>query len=172
MQNTVKIEIVMEDGGVMNFELYPDAAPISVANFAALADSGFFDGLCFHRVIDGFMIQGGGFVHKNGALIPKEGAKTIRGEFTSNGVQNPLKHTAGTISMARTNVKDSASSQFFICVADTPFLDGEYAAFGRVTDKASLDKAISIGKVRTGSVGYYDDVPHSPVVIKSVRTVK
>ena len=74
--------------------------------------------------------------------------------------------------MARTNVKDSASSQFFICVADTPFLDDEYAAFGRVTDKASLDKAISIGKVRTGSVGYYDDVPLSPVVIKSVRTVK
>ena len=171
MDNIVKIKITMQDGGEMNLDLYPDIAPISVNNFVSLAKRGFFDGLCFHRVIDGFMIQGGGFVHTNGRLVPKEGAKTIKGEFRSNGVANPLKHTAGVISMARTNVKDSASSQFFICVADTPFLDGEYAAFGKCSDQASIDKAVSIGKVRTHSVGYYDDVPVEPVVIKSVTVI-
>lgn len=172
MQNIVKVKITMADGGEMNLDLYPDVAPISVQNFVSLAESGFFNGLCFHRVIDGFMIQGGGFVHSGNNLIPKNGAKTIRGEFASNGVANSLKHTVGTISMARTNVKDSASSQFFICVADTPFLDGEYAAFGRCSDRASIDKAKSIGKVRTHSVSYYDDVPVEPVVIKSVTVVK
>ncbi len=172
MQNTVKVKITMQDGGEMNLELYPDAAPITVANFVGLCDSGYYDGLCFHRVIDGFMIQGGGFVHENGKLLPKKGAKTIKGEFASNGINNPVKHTAGVISMARTQVKDSASGQFFICVADTPFLDGEYAAFGKCSDVASLEKAVSIGKARTGSIGYYDDVPLSPVVIKSIRVVK
>lgn len=172
MQNTVKIKITMLDGKEMNLELYPDAAPVTVANFVKLASSGFYDGLCLHRVIDGFMIQGGGMVHTPKGLVPKEGAKTIKGEFASNGVSNPIKHTAGTISMARTQVKDSASSQFFICVADTPFLDGEYAAFGRVTDKESLDNAVAIGKVKTGSLGYYDDVPLTPVVIKSIKVAE
>ena len=168
MENTIKIKITMADGDAMHLELYPDLAPITVQNFVSLAKMGYYNGLCFHRVIDGFMIQGGGFTQGKNGLIPKEGAKTIRGEFASNGIQNPVKHTAGTISMARTQVKDSASGQFFICVADTPFLDGEYAAFGRVCDEKSLQKAISIGKVRTHSVGYYDDVPLSPVVIESI----
>lgn len=172
MQNTVKVKITMQDGGEMNLDLYPDVAPISVQNFASLAKSGFFDGLCFHRVIENFMIQGGGFTHSGNVLAPKNGAKTIKGEFASNGVNNALKHTAGTISMARTNVKDSASSQFFICVADTPFLDGEYAAFGRCSDRASIDKAIAISKVLTHGVGYYDDVPVQPVVIKSVTVTE
>lgn len=169
---TENIVITMENGEQMRLELYEDAAPITVKNFVKLVEKGFFDGLCFHRVIDGFMIQGGGFVHTPKGLVPKEGAKTIKGEFLQNGVQNPVRHTAGTISMARTNVPDSASSQFFICVADTPFLDGAYAAFGHVADKASLDVAVKIGKVATGSMGYYDDVPRSPVVIKSIRLEK
>lgn len=172
MQNTVKIKIVLADGGEMNADLFPDVAPISVENFVSLAEDGFFNGLCFHRVIDGFMIQGGGFVHSGNQLIPKGGANTIKGEFASNGIANSLKHTVGVLSMARTQVKDSASSQFFICVADTPFLDGEYAAFGRLSDNESINKAISIGKVRTHSVGYYDDVPVNPVVIKSITVVK
>lgn len=163
-----RVTVTMADGRQMHLELFPDAAPISVQNFLQLCKSGFYNGLCFHRVIDGFMIQGGGFVHANGALLPKNGAKTIRGEFASNGVDNPVKHTVGTISMARTMVKDSASSQFFICVADTPFLDREYAAFGRICDEQSLQVALSIGKVPTTSVGYYDDVPVTPVVIQSI----
>ncbi len=171
MEKTVKIMIEMQDGGVMNLELYPELAPITVNNFVDLCNRGYYDGLCFHRVIDGFMIQGGGFTHSGGRLLPKGGAKEIKGEFASNGVNNPVKHTAGTISMARTMVKDSASSQFFICVADTPFLDGEYAAFGRVCDAESLNKAVSIGKVKTGRVEYYDDVPVNPVVIKTIRVV-
>lgn len=166
---TEKIVITMENGEQMRLELYEDAAPVTVKNFMKLVERGFYDGLCFHRVIDGFMIQGGGFTHTNRGLIPKDGAKTIKGEFAQNGVQNPVKHTAGTISMARTNVPDSASSQFFICVADTPFLDGAYAAFGHVIDKESLDVAVKIGKVATGNLGYYGDVPLQPVVIKSIR---
>lgn len=171
MANTVKVKITLADNREMNLELYPDAAPISVSNFVKLADSGFYDGLCFHRVIDGFMIQGGGMTHAGGKLLPKEGAANIKGEFASNGVNNPIKHTVGVISMARTPVPDSASGQFFICVADTPFLDGDYAAFGKCSDQASIDCAKAIAKVRTHSVGYYDDVPVEPVVIKSIRSV-
>ena len=168
MEKKIYVTITLEDGATMRLELYPDAAPVTVQNFVSLAKMGYYDGLCFHRVIDGFMIQGGGFVHQKNGLQPKSGAKTIRGEFASNGFDNPIKHTAGTISMARTQVKDSASSQFFICVADTPFLDGEYAAFGRVCDNESLQKAVAVGKVRTGSLGYYDDVPLTPVAIRSI----
>ena len=164
-----KVVITMENGAQMHLELYADAAPITVQNFVNLVQNGFYDGLCFHRVIDGFMIQGGGYAHTVRGLVPKEGVRPIKGEFVQNGVQNPLKHTPGTISMARTNDPDSAGSQFFICVADTPFLDGAYAAFGRVTDQASLNVALSIGKVPTGNMGYFADVPRSPVVIKSIR---
>lgn len=164
----IKATITFTDGESIALELYPDVAPLSVANFVELAQKGFYDGLCFHRVIPGFMIQGGGFVWNNG-LVAKESGKTVKGEFRSNGVPNSLAHTAGVISMARTNVKDSATSQFFICVADTPFLDGEYAAFGKVCDQKSLDKAVAISKVATGSWSYYDDVPRLPVVIQSVR---
>ena len=165
------IKIILTDGSEMNFELYPEYAPITVKNFIELCERKFFDGLCFHRVIDGFMIQGGGMTHTPNGLVPKAGSQTIKGEFKSNGVNNTLKHTVGTISMARTMVKDSASSQFFICVADTPFLDGEYAAFGRASDEQSVQKAIEIGKVRTGNLGYYQDVPLTPVVIKTVQVV-
>ncbi|KAI4453898.1 endonuclease/exonuclease/phosphatase family domain-containing protein 1 [Holotrichia oblita] len=168
------IDAVIEftNGKTINFELLPEVAPISVANFVELCEGNFYNGLCFHRVIPGFMIQGGGFVSQDGALVQKESKKTIKGEFRSNGVENNLKHTAGVFSMARTMVKDSATSQFFICVADVPYLDGEYAAFGRVTDEESLKVAISISNVRTGSWKGYDDVPEKPVVIKNIRIVK
>jgi len=120
--------ITLENGGVMEGELYPEYAPQSVGNFASLANSGFYDGLIFHRVIPGFMIQGG---------CPK-GIGTggpgysIKGEFAQNGVENPLKHTYGVLSMARAMHPDSAGSQFFIMTSDSPHLDGAYAAFGKV----------------------------------------
>lgn len=166
--NKVCIELV--DGRKMNIELYPEHAPITVENFLSLVKQNFYDGLCFHRVIENFMIQGGGYVYDNG-LEEKHAPKTIKGEFKSNGVNNTLKHTAGVISMARTYIKDSASSQFFICTVNTPHLDGEYAAFGKVCDKESLQVAIDISKVLTGYVDYFADVPVDPIVIKTITEI-
>ena len=168
--NTINATINFTDGKTINLELYPDVAPITVQNFVKLAEEGFYNGLCFHRVIKNFMIQGGGFVYKNG-LVHK-GAPSIKGEFLANGVKNYLHHDPGVISMARTNIMDSASSQFFICVADCSFLDGQYAGFGKVRDQQSLDNAIAISTVKTHSWTYYDDVPSEPVVIQSITIEK
>ena len=121
--------IQMADGGIMKGELYPDQAPNSVANFVALANSGFYDGLIFHRVIPGFMIQGG---DPNGTGTGGPGYHIV-GEFRANGIQNTLLHTKGVLSMARSQANNSAGSQFFIMVGDAPHLDGSYAAFGKVT---------------------------------------
>ena len=122
------VVIEMEYGGTIEIELYPEVAPKTVANFIKLASEGFYDGLIFHRVIPGFMIQGG---DPQGTGMG--GAKNkIYGEFLTNGFNNPLKHTRGVISMARSNDPNSASSQFFIMHADYPYLDGKYAAFGKV----------------------------------------
>lgn len=170
-KNVLYAKMEFEDGNVINLELYPDAAPITVKNFVELCNAHFYDGLCFHRVIDGFMIQGGGFVFDSRKGLIQKNAGQIKGEFRSNGVDNPVKHKLGTISMARTAVKDSASSQFFICVADTPYLDGEYAAFGKCADKESVQTAIAYGKAKTGRWQYYSDVPFAPIVIKSLRIV-
>lgn len=124
------VEIRVKDYGTMRVELDADVAPITVENFISLAKDGFYDGLTFHRVISGFMIQGG-----DPAGNGTGGSdKTIKGEFSSNGVENNLSHKRGVISMARSNDPDSASSQFFIMHQDTPSLDGDYAAFGIVTD--------------------------------------
>lgn len=165
--------IILEDGRKMRLNLREDVAPISVKNFVELAEKKYYDGLCFHRVIDGFMIQGGGFKAAGSSLIPAPELKPIKGEFESNGVSNTLKHKTGVISMARTPIKDSATSQFFICVADTPFLDGEYAAFGECADKESIDTAVAIGKVKTHTLPYgYGDVPVTPVVIKTITIEK
>lgn len=166
----VKAVIEFEDGKTVNLNLYPDVAPLSVDNFTALAEKKYFDGLCFHRVIPSFMIQGGGFKQWGIDLAPAPALKPIKGEFDSNGVKNGLKHKTGVISMARTMVKDSATSQFFICVADCPFLDGEYAAFGECADPESVKAAVEISTVKTRSLPQgYDDVPVEPVVIKTIR---
>ena len=122
------VEITVRDFGTIKLRLDSTQAPISAANFVRLAEEGFYTGLKFHRIIKGFMIQGG-----DGKPEGKSAA-TIKGEFSANGVSNTISHTRGTISMARTNVMDSASSQFFICDADSTFLDGQYAAFGHVVD--------------------------------------
>ncbi len=124
------VVIEMENGKKIKLELCPEAAPKTVANFESLVRRGFYDGLIFHRVIAGFMIQGGD-PEGTGMGGSRE---TIVGEFAANGHQNPLKHTRGVISMARTSAPNSASSQFFIMHADAPYLDGQYAAFGRVVE--------------------------------------
>lgn len=165
-----KVQIEMADGKIINIDLYEEIAPITVENFLSYVDDKFYDGLCFHRVIDGFMIQGGGFEWKDG-LVHKNGKAPIKGEFKINGVENDISHLPGVISMARTMFKDSATSQFFICVDDATFLDGQYAGFGKVSDEESLANAIAIGKVKTTSWSGYGDVPVSPVVIKTIRRV-
>jgi peptidyl-prolyl cis-trans isomerase B (cyclophilin B) len=154
-----KVTIEMDNGGVMTGELYEDIAPITVANFEKLANSGFYDGLTFHRVIPGFMIQGGD-PEGDGTGGP---GWTIKGEFASNGVKNDLKHTDGVLSMARTMIPDSAGSQFFIMVADAPHLDGEYAAFGKITK--GIEVAHEIAEVQRD----YNDMPLEPVIMKSVK---
>ena len=126
----ILFEIEMQDGNVMKGELYPEVAPITVENFVNLIKNNFFDGLIFHRVIPGFMIQGGD-PNGDGTGGSKE---NIKGEFSNNGVDNDISHTRGTISMARASDPDSASSQFFIVQADSTFLDGDYAGFGHVTE--------------------------------------
>ncbi|MBQ3220101.1 MAG: peptidylprolyl isomerase [Clostridia bacterium] len=166
-----KVCFEFENGKKIIAELYPEHAPKSVENFIDLVKSGFYDGLCFHRVIPGFMIQGGGFSWEGG-LKQKVAPRTIKGEFAMNGVKNDLHHAPGVLSMARTMMPDSASSQFFICVEDVPHLDAQYAAFGKVIDEESLDNAIEISKVKTTSWGYFDDVPVEPIVMKKVFMIE
>ena len=158
MQNPVAT-ITMKDGGVMKLELYPDVAPNTVKNFISLANAGFYDGLTFHRIIAGFMIQGG---DPNGTGSGGPGY-SIKGEFTSNGFKNDLKHKRGVISMARTMIPDSAGSQFFIMHADYPYLDGEYAAFGMLLE--GFDVLDAIATVQTNR----NDAPLTPVVIDTIR---
>lgn len=157
-----EIVITMRDGGVIKAELYPNTAPITVANFLDLIESKFFDGLIFHRVIAGFMIQGGGYDEE---MNHKE-AESIKGEFDANGFKNDLKHERGVLSMARTSFPNSASSQFFIMHQNAPHLDGKYAAFGKVTE--GMDVVDRIASVKTN----FTDAPVEPQVIESIRFVK
>ncbi len=152
--------IEMENGGKMSGELYPDVAPNSVANFIELANSGFYDGTIFHRVIPGFMIQGG---DPTGTGMGGPG-HAIRGEFSRNGFEkNNLVHDRGVLSMARSMSPDSAGSQFFVMVAKAPHLDGQYAGFGRVTEGLDVADAI-VGQKRDSS-----DRPHAEQKMKSIR---
>lgn len=158
--NYVKIEMMNND--IIIVELYPDVAPITVENFKKLVNEKFYDGLIFHRVIDGFMIQGGD-PQGTGMGGSKD---TIKGEFESNGVKNKLSHKRGVISMARSQLKDSASSQFFIVQADSEFLDGEYAAFGKTI--AGLDVVDKIAKVARDD----NDKPLQEQKMMSIRFVE
>ena len=166
-----KVCFEFENGKKIIAELYPEHAPKTVENFIELVKSGFYDGLCFHRVIPGFMIQGGGFSWEGG-LKQKTAPRTIKGEFAMNGIKNDLHHGPGVLSMARTMMPDSASSQFFICVDDVPHLDAQYAGFGKVIDEESLNNAVEISTVKTTSWGYFDDVPVTPVVMKKVYMIE
>ena len=156
--NYVKIE--MTSGKIMLLELYPDIAPITVENFQKLVQEKFYDNLIFHRVIEGFMIQGG---DPNGTGTGGSKDK-IKGEFESNGVENNLSHERGVLSMARSSAYDSASSQFFICHADASYLDGEYAAFGRLIAGFSTLDEIATTKVN-------NEKPTTPQKMKSIRFV-
>lgn len=140
------VKIEMENGGVITLELYPDKAPKTVANFEKLVKEGFYDGLIFHRVISGFMIQGGDPTGTGMGGSEEE----IPGEFAANGFENPVFHVRGVISMARTNDPNSASSQFFIMHKDGTFLDGQYAAFGRVVD--GIEVVDEIAEVETNAM--------------------
>ncbi|MCQ2427825.1 MAG: peptidylprolyl isomerase [Clostridia bacterium] len=162
------IKINVRNYGTMTAELYPEFAPKTVANFLNLIEKKFFDGKIFHRIIKGFMIQGGGYSEGFYAgNVDEKGAEPIRGEFAANGfVQNTLKHTRGVLSMARTSDPDSATSQFFVMHKDAPHLDAQYAGFGKVTD--GLDVLDSIASVKTGRLGWFGDVPREPVVIESI----
>ena len=141
MTEKTQIQITMEDGGTITAELYPDIAPKTVANFVKLVSEGFYDGLIFHRVIPGFMIQGG-CPNGNGMGGP---GYTIPGEFTANGFENNLKHDRGVLSMARAMDPDSAGSQFFIMTQKSPHLDGQYAAFGCVTSGMDVvDRIVNV----------------------------
>ena len=156
------IEITMQNGGTIRIELDKTAAPITAENFEKLASKGFYDGLTFHRVIPGFMIQGG---CPQGTGMGGPGY-SIKGEFASNGVANPIRHTRGVISMARAQDPNSAGSQFFIMHADAPHLDGDYAAFGHVVE--GMDVVDEIAAVTTD----FRDMPKTPVVMKTVRVVE
>lgn len=161
-----KIKIVVEGFGEMCAELYPDVAPVTVENFMNLVRAKFFDGLIFHRVIPGFMIQGGGY----DADFNHKDAKSIKGEFRANGFQNDLKHEKGVLSMARTSAPNSASSQFFIMHARAPHLDGKYAAFGKVYE--GLDVVDKIAMVPTTvKMWRYQDCPRKDVVITTIEEI-
>lgn len=152
------VTITMENGDIIKAELYPDIAPITVENFVKLVKEGFYDGLTFHRIISGFMIQGG-CPNGNGTGGP---GHTIKGEFSMNGVKNDLKHTPGVLSMARAMDPDSAGSQFFIMHKTSPHLDGQYAGFGQVIE--GMDVVNKLAEVATD----YSDAPLEKQIMKSV----
>ncbi len=161
-----KIKVTMENGGEFIIELCPEQAPITCENFLKLVKKGFYNGLTFHRVIDGFMAQGG----------DPEGTgcggsdENIKGEFAMNGVMNMLSHTRGVVSMARSQNPNSASSQFFICYGDCTFLDGQYAAFGKVTEGMEVvDDFLKIE--RRMSFGGERSTPVEPIVMKTVEVI-
>lgn len=158
MENT-KIKITMENGGEIEAELYKDVAPITVENFINLVNEHFYDGLIFHRVIKGFMIQGG---DPTGTGMSGSG-KNIKGEFKANGVENNLKHVRGVLSMARAYDPNSASSQFFIMHQDAPHLDGQYAAFGKVTK--GIEVVDEIANVKT-------DRRDKPLIEQKIKTIE
>ena len=159
------VEIDIRDYGTVTVELDADSAPITVANFLKLSKGGFYDGLTFHRIINGFMMQGG---DPEGTGMGGSDEK-IKGEFTANGVQNKLSHTRGAISMARSNAYDSASSQFFIVHQDSTFLDGQYACFGYVTSGMDIVDAICEGTPVTDGNGTVKD-GRQPV-IETIRVI-
>ena len=156
----------------LDIELYPDVAPISVKNFLKLVDQKFFNGVIFHRIIRDFMVQTGGYKLDGNNLIEAGEAETIKGEFESNGIKNDLAHTLGVVSMARTSIKDSASSQFFICTADAPHLNGQYAAFGKVVGEESYKVLEELNQSRTEFVNnMFADFPYPFITVKSIERI-
>lgn len=167
-ESHVKVKVEMESGESFVLELYPEYAPETVANFVSLARSGFYNGVGFHRIVDGFMAQGG---DPQGTGMGGSD-KTIKGEFSSNGFShNTLSHTRGVISMARSQNPDSASSQFFICYDDASFLDGQYAAFGKVVEGMEVVDGFLKVERTYNSMGELAS-PKTPIVMKSVSVIE
>ncbi len=169
-----QVRIILETGEKMDIELYPNLAPITVKNFLNLVDNKYYDGIVFHRIINDFMAQVGGYLFDDEKmeLSLSNEVPSIKGEFRSNGIINDLKHTKGVISMARTSIKDYASSQFFICTADAPHLDGEYAAFGKVVGEESFKTLDYLNNARTVFVGNgLTDFPYPVIRIKTIERI-
>lgn len=165
MSNKPIVTIEMEDGGIIKIELYPSKAPETVRNFVTLINNGFYNGTIFHRTIPGFMIQGG---DPDGTGMGGPGY-SIKGEFKENGVENPIQHLRGVVSMARTGNPNSAGSQFFIMVDDADYLDGKYAAFGIVLEGMDVvDKIVKTRVVTRSPFGGEKDRPVEPQVMKKV----
>lgn len=161
--------IELEDGRKINLVLYPEIAPLSVALFINNAKQGKYQGTIFHRIIKDFMIQTGGYIIKDNTLMEAPDSDSIKGEFTKNGVTNDLLHVKGVVSLARTNDPNSASGQFFICTADCGWLNGSYAAFGKVNDEASMEVVMSLNETKTVNIGGgFSDFPKEVIAIKDI----
>lgn len=169
MEKNIYAQICLTTGEKINLELFYDIAPVSVENFIKLAQSDYYKNVVFHRVIENFMIQTGGYTLIDDELALTKEVDSITGEFSSNGWTNNLKHELGVISMARTSEPNSSSSQFFLCSADCSWLDGEYAAFGKTTDATSNEVILRISKIPTYAVHYtLQNFPTDPVIIENI----
>lgn len=163
------IKIILENNKEIDIELMEQYALNTVNNFLNLVRENYFDNLIFHRIISGFMVQGGGYYAEGEKILKKHEVPAIKGEFISNGIKNDLKHTPGVISMARTNDKNSASSQFFICTAECPHLDGNYAAFGKVKNTESMNNLMELDGVKT--ITYKEGLHDFPFPLVKIKTI-
>lgn len=169
----MKIQILLNTEDVIKLELYPNIAPKTVANFINLVNDNYYTNSVFHRIIDGFMIQTGGYKIENNTLLELGNATCIPGEFKSNGFNNELKHELGVISMARTSDPNSASSQFFICAGTASWLDGEYAAFGKTIDEESNEVILKIAGMQTMNIGGgFTDFPTYDIKILDIKVLE
>ena len=173
MNKTYKIEITLTNSKKIRLELDTQYAPKTVEHFVNLVKQNYFDGTIFHRIIENFMIQTGGYLVEGNEIHVKEEKETIKGEFNANGFENNLRHVPGVISMARTSDMNSASAQFFICSSFCPHLDGQYAAFGKTTDEESLETVMRISEAPTVNVGGgLTDFPYPVIYIQTIEKIK
>lgn len=169
----MKVQIVLNTDECINIELYKEIAPKSVENFMKLVKSGYYNNTVFHRIINGFMIQTGGYKIEDNTLYELGDVESIPGEFSSNGFKNDLKHELGVISMARTSDPNSATSQFFICAGTPSWLDGEYAAFGKTIDEASNQAVLNVASMPTMNIGGgFSDFPQFEVKILEIKVIE
>lgn len=173
MNKTYKIEITLTNSKKIRLELDTQYAPKTVEHFVNLVKQNYFDGTIFHRIIENFMIQTGGYKVEENTLMEMPPVESIQGEFASNGFNNGLSHELGVISMARTSDKNSATSQFFICAATCPWLDGEYAAFGKTIDEESKQVVLDVSQVETGNLGGgFTDFPYDLIGVETIRLIE
>lgn len=173
MKDKYIIQITLTNSKTINVCLETKYAPKTVEHFVNLVKQNYYTGTVFHRIIADFMIQTGGYKVEDNSLMEMPPVENIVGEFKSNGFENELKHEFGVISMARTSDPNSASSQFFICAADCPWLDGQYAAFGRVIDKESYDNVLEVSNVATGNLGGgFSDFPYDLIGVESIKLIE